>query len=183
MGTRRKDCPDPVPRRDVASFGDDRHDAGPEARPGLAALQAIFQAGLEAIDQDAGRAESCEFECRRGAEHKHRAQRKALEVETDRRDVLTEISGAHFESGRPERIEQFARDEVDLPEVGRLGIAPCQVSVPHEGSVMRIALDAMAARQSDGKPRSLAEAMLAVDRHGDYRALREGVLVCRMSDF
>ena len=115
MGTRRKDCPDPVPRRDVASFGDDRHDAGPEARPGLAALQAIFQAGLEAIDQDAGRAESCEFECRRGAEHKHRAQRKALEVETDRRDVLTEISWVHFESGRPERIEQFARDEVDLP--------------------------------------------------------------------
>jgi hypothetical protein len=183
MGRRRRDRPDPIPRRYPASFRYDRHNAGPEAGPGRAALQAILQSGLEAIDEDAGRAEAGEFQRRRGAQHKHRSQRKAFEVEPDRRDVLTEISGAHFESGRPERIEQFARDEVDLPEVGRLGIAPCQVSVPHEGSVMRIALDAMAARQSDGKPRSLAEAMLAVDRHGDYRALREGVLVCRMSDF
>src|ERR1700677_5167855 len=86
MGRRRKDRPDPVPRQDVASLGDDRHDAGPEAWPGRAAFQAFLQSGLEAIDQDAGRAESGEFERRRGAELKDRAQRKALEVEPDRRD-------------------------------------------------------------------------------------------------
>ena len=101
MGRRRKDGPDPVPRRDVASIGDDRHDAGSEAWPGRAALQAIFQSGLEAIDQDAGRAEPGEFERRRGSEMKHRAQRKALEVEPERRDIFAEISGVHFESGRP----------------------------------------------------------------------------------
>jgi hypothetical protein len=102
MGRRRKDCPDPVSRRDFASFRYDRHDAGPKARTGRAALQAILQSGLEAIDEDAGRAETGEFERRRGVELKYRAQRKALEVEPDRRDVLAEISGAHFESGRPE---------------------------------------------------------------------------------
>ena len=51
------------------------------------------------------------------AKPKQRAQRKAFEVEPDRRDVLAEISGAHFKSGCPEGIEQFARDEMDLPEV------------------------------------------------------------------
>ena len=105
MGRRRKDRPDPVPWRDVASFGDDRHDAGSEAWTGRATLEAILQSGLDAVDEDAGRAESGEFERRRGAEHKQGAQRKALEVEPDRRDVVAEISGMYFESGRPEGIE------------------------------------------------------------------------------
>jgi hypothetical protein len=48
---------------------------------------------------------------------------------------------------------------------------------------MRIAFDAMAAPQSDGKPRRLAEAMLAVDRDGDHRTVRGGVLQFRMPDF
>jgi hypothetical protein len=30
---------------------------------------------------------------------------EAFEIEPDRRNVLAEISGAHFESGSPERIE------------------------------------------------------------------------------
>jgi hypothetical protein len=54
----RKDRPDPVPRRDFASFRYDRHDASPVVWPGPAALQAILQSELEAIDADAGRAEA-----------------------------------------------------------------------------------------------------------------------------
>ena len=137
------------PQADVASVGDDRHDAGPEAWRGRAALQAFLQSGLEAIDEDAGRGKAGEFERRRGAEHKHGAKRKAFEVESDRCDVLAEISGADFESGPLERIEQFARDEMDLPEVGCLWIPPREVTVPHERSVMRITFNAMAARQCD----------------------------------
>ena len=105
MGRRRKDRSDPLSRRDNASFDYDRHDAGSEAWAGRAAFQEFPQSGLEAIDQDAGRAESGEFERRRGAELKYRAKRKAFEIEPDRRDVLAEISGMHFKSGRPERIE------------------------------------------------------------------------------
>ena len=105
MGRRRKDRLDPVPGRDFATFRYDRHDAGPKAWSGRAALQAILQSGLEAIDEDTGRAQTGEFERRRGAEQKHRAQRKAFEVEPDRRDIFAEISGMHFESGSPERIE------------------------------------------------------------------------------
>lgn len=183
MGRRGKDRPDPVPRRDVASFGNDRHDAGPEAWPGRAAFQAFLQSGLEAIDQDAGRAKAGEFERRRAAKLKYRAQRKAFEVEPDRRDVFAEISGVHFESGRPERIEQFARDEVDLPEVGRLWVPPRQITMPHKRSVMRVTFDALAARQCDRWPRRLAEAMLAVNRHSDHRALRDPVPPFGMLDF
>ena len=64
MGRRRKDRPDSIPRRDFASFGYDRHDAGPEAWPGRAALQAVLQSGLEAIDEDSWRAEAGKFERR-----------------------------------------------------------------------------------------------------------------------
>ena len=58
---------DPVPGRDLASLRYDRHDAGLEAWPGRAAPQAFLQSGLEAIDQDAGRAEASELERRRSA--------------------------------------------------------------------------------------------------------------------
>ena len=149
MGRRGKDRPDPVPRRDFASFRHDRHDAGPEAWPGRAAFQAFLQSGLEAIDEDARRAEAGEFERRRSAKPKQRAQRQAFEIKPDRRDVLAEIAGSDFESGYLERSEQLARNEVDLPEVLRPRIAARQISVPHVSSAMRIAFDAMAARQPD----------------------------------
>jgi hypothetical protein len=49
MGRRRKDRPDPVPRRDLASLHYDRHDAGLEAWPRRSAMQAILQSGLQRI--------------------------------------------------------------------------------------------------------------------------------------
>jgi hypothetical protein len=87
-----------------------------------------------------------ELEGRRGAKPEHRSQRKAFEIQADRRNILAEISRADVEARRPERVEQFVRDEMDLAEVGRFRIAARQVSVPYEGSVMRIAFDAIATR-------------------------------------
>jgi hypothetical protein len=150
MGRRRQDRPDPVPGREFASFRYDRHDAGPEAWPGRVALQAFLQSGLEAVDEEAGRAEAGELERRRGAEHKHRAKRKAFEVEPDRHDVLAEISGADFVPGPLERIEQFVRHEMDLPEVGRLCIAARQVATRKQEEALQAALLA-ALRVRNGK--------------------------------
>jgi hypothetical protein len=105
MGRRRKDRSDPVPGETSPSLVTIA--MTPALKRGVAAplFQAFLQSGLEAIDQDAGRAKAGEFESRRGAELKDCAQRKAFEVEPDRRDVFAEVSGVHFESGRPERIE------------------------------------------------------------------------------
>jgi hypothetical protein len=61
MGRRRKDRPDTVPRRHFAAFRYDRHDAGPETRSVRAALQSILQSGLEAINEDTGRAQAGEL--------------------------------------------------------------------------------------------------------------------------
>jgi hypothetical protein len=105
MGRRRKEGPDAVPRRHFASSRNDRHDAGPKARSGRAALQPILQSGLEAINEDAGRAQAGELEGRPGAKPEHCTQRETFEIEPDRRDVLAEISGADVEAGLPERIE------------------------------------------------------------------------------
>ena len=49
MCRRRKDRPDPVPGRDLASLRYDRHDAGLEAWPRRSAMQAILQSGLQRI--------------------------------------------------------------------------------------------------------------------------------------
>lgn len=163
MGRRWKHRPDSVSGRHFAAFRYDRHDAGSEAWSLRSALQSILQARLEAVDEDAGRTQAGKLQGRRSAKPEHSSQRKALEIEADGRDVLAEISGADVEARHPERAEQFARDEVDLAEIGRLRIAARQISVLHERSRMRIPLDAMAARQSDGKPGRLAETMPAVD--------------------
>src|ERR1700722_1538374 len=72
---------------------------------------------------------------------------------------------------------------MDLTEIWRHCIAARQVPVPHERSVMRITFDAAAAPQCDRWSRCLAEAMLAVDRHGDHRAPWEGAPLFRVSDF
>lgn len=47
---------------------------------------------------------------------------------------------------------------------------------------MRIAFDAMAARQCNRYSRDLAEAMSAIDAHGDHGAIRDGILFGK-SDF
>jgi len=65
MGRRRKESPDAVPRRHFASFRYDRHDAGSKVRSGHAALQPTLQSGLEAINEDARRADAGEPEGRR----------------------------------------------------------------------------------------------------------------------
>jgi hypothetical protein len=52
------------------------------------------RSGLEAINEDAGRAQAGELEGRRGAKPEHGPQWEAFEIEPDRRDVLAEISGA-----------------------------------------------------------------------------------------
>jgi hypothetical protein len=64
MGRRTKDRPNPVPGRDLASLRYNRQDAGLKAWPRRSALQAILQSGVDAIDEDAGRAEARKFERR-----------------------------------------------------------------------------------------------------------------------
>jgi len=96
--------------------------------------------------------------------------RKTFKVEPDRRDVLAEISGIHFESGRPEHIEQFARDEVDLPQVWRPRLSARQISVPDKLAVVGVPFDPMSRRESDGEAGSLAEPMLGIECYGDHRS-------------
>jgi type IV secretory pathway VirB10-like protein len=46
-----------------------------------------------------------------------RVQRQRLEIEPRRRNVFAEIPGTNVEARDSQCIEQFARDEVDLPQV------------------------------------------------------------------
>jgi hypothetical protein len=155
-------------RIDIASVQYDRHHAASENCPRLAFAQSIFQTSLETIDEDARRAKAGESDICRIGDPKHRIQRKLFEIEANRGDVLAEISGLYFEVGRPQYIEQFDRDQVDLPKVRRLRIATRQVPVPDKPSIMRVALDPESRRQNDRELVRLAESMLAVDRDGDY---------------
>ena len=90
-------------------------------------------------------------------------------MESDRSDVLAEVPGVDCKTQRFQETEQFAWNQMDLAEVGRLRTAARQVAVPHNASIMGIAIDASAGRQSDRLPRCLAEAMPAVDGYRDHR--------------
>lgn len=83
MRARWKDCPDPVPRGDDAALQHDCHHPGLETRSCRSAEQRTLQAGLEAIDQDAGRAQACKLDGRRVAQPEHSPKRKAFKVESD----------------------------------------------------------------------------------------------------
>jgi hypothetical protein len=114
--------------------------------------------------RDARRAKAGESDICRIADPKYRIQRKVFEIEANRGDVLAEISGLYFVAGRPQYIEQFDRDQVDLPKVCDAPSAGAGQNVR-----MRVALDPKPRRQNDREPIRLAESMLAVDRDGDYR--------------
>jgi hypothetical protein len=56
------------------------------------------QSGFEAIDENAGRAQTGEPNVRRNADAKLCVERQCLEIEPGRRDVFTEIPGTNVEA-------------------------------------------------------------------------------------
>ena len=97
-------------------------------------------------------------------------ERQRLEIEPRRRDVFAEIPGTDVEARLSQCIEQFAWDEVNLPQVWRLRLSARQISVPDKLAVVSIAFDPMSRRQNDGEAGSLAESMLGIERYGDDRS-------------
>ena len=96
-----------------------------------------------------------------------RVQRQRLEFEPGRRDVFAKIPGTDIEARVSQCIEQFARDEVNLPQVRRPRVSARQISVPDKLAVVGVAFDAISCSENDGEPWSLAEPVLGVDRYGD----------------
>jgi len=96
-----------------------------------------------------------------------RVQRQRLEFEPGRRDVFAKIPGTDIEARVSLCIEQFARDEVDLPQIRRPRVSARQISVPDKFAVVGVAFDAISCPENDGEPWSLAEPVLGVDRYGD----------------
>jgi hypothetical protein len=99
-----------------------------------------------------------------------RVQRQRLEIEPRRRNVFAEIPGTNVEARLSQCIEQFARDEVDLPQVWCPRLSARQISVPDKLAVVGVAFDPISRRENNGEPRSLAEPMLGIERYGDDRS-------------
>ena len=81
-------------------------------------------------------------------------ERQRLEIEPGRRDVFAKIPGTDVEARVSQCIEQFARDEVDLPQVRRPRVSARQISVPDKLAVVGVAFDAKSRRENDGEPGS-----------------------------
>jgi hypothetical protein len=99
-----------------------------------------------------------------------RVQRQRLEIEPRRRDVFAEIPGTNVEARLSHGIEQFARDEVDLPQVWRLRLSVRQISVPDKLAVVGVPFDPISRRENEREAGSLAEPMLSIERYGDNRS-------------
>ena len=80
---------------------------------------------------------------------------------------FAKIPGTDIEARVSQCIEQFARDEADLPQVRRPRVSARQISMPDKLAVVGVAFDAISCRENDGEPWSLAEPVLGVDRYGD----------------
>lgn len=126
-----------------------------------------FKASPEAVDEDAGSPEASQLYDRRGSELDKRAERHPLEVQAGGGDILAEVAGANLEASFEERREEFGRDQVNLPEIGKTGPAACQIAVPDERAGVSVAFDAVAFHQSYAVPDWFAEVMPRVggDRH------------------
>jgi hypothetical protein len=68
---------------------------------------------------------------------------------------------------RPQGVEQFARYQMHLAEIGKARSPAGQIPVPNEGASVRVSFDAMLFYQDDGAlRRPLAEMMPFIGRHG-----------------
>jgi hypothetical protein len=111
-----------------------------------------FQAGLEAVDEDARRPEAGQFYDCRGSEFDHRSERHPLEVETGSGDVFAKLSWSNREATRREGCEELGWDQVNLPQIGKPRLATSEIAVPNERASVGVAFDAMALHHQDPIP-------------------------------
>jgi hypothetical protein len=81
--------------------------------------QPFLQAGLEAVDEDAWRAQARQPDHCRGSDPEFGIQRQLFEIEFRRRYVFAKFAGAHLVTGGMQGLEQFRRDKVDLAQIRR----------------------------------------------------------------
>ena len=100
---------------------------------------------------------------------------KRAEVDAGRGDVLAEVSRSDLEPGRPQLVEELGVDQVDLAQVGRVGVLADAGAVLHGGALVGVALDAAPGEQPDAQPRRLAEPVALAQVHRRHRGRVQGV--------
>lgn len=105
------------------------------------------QAGGEAVDVFAGAAEAGHFDQRFVPQPQAGTAREAEQVDPAGRNVLTQLAGANAEALFRQFIEQFGMHQVDLAQVGRIGVFPLVIAVLNRAPKVGIALDPEARQQ------------------------------------
>jgi len=131
----------------------------------------VFQAGLEAVDQYARRPQTRELDDRVVANREPTAKRQLLQSKALGRDIFAKLAGMNVEAVVPHRQQQFFADQMNLPQIGKPGMAAREIPMLYVRARMRIALDAMTFNEIDAGSNALAEMMPRIERHGANGAL------------
>lgn len=170
MRTGRQFHLDDVAWLDAAAGGDDGHDArlAHEAAVRGPIEDRLHEPASEAVDLHARVAQPGDLDARFPAEAQARPARQREKVDPGGGDVLAEVAGPHGEAFPVEFVEEFAMDQVDLPEVGLRGVPAKARQVLDGPAEMRVAGDAEAFDERDAGGAGLAESMGRVRRHRDH---------------
>jgi hypothetical protein len=162
---------DRIARADIAGRDDHAHYASLAShRTNLVAPDDFAeQAGLKPIDLDAWIPQSCDLDDGRGAESEERPHRQIEQRNATRGDVLAELTRLHRESGGQELVVKFGVDEVNLPQIRRIGIPRDTRAMLHCRSSMRVAVYAEPFDQSNRRLVLFAESVRIASRDGNYR--------------
>jgi hypothetical protein len=127
------------------------------------------QAILQAVELGAGVTEASNLDHRILAEVKFRPSGKGQEVDAAGGDVLAHLASADRKAAVPQFIVQLSMDEVDLAQVGLLGVAGDAGAVLHGGPGVGIALDAETGEEADALIGGFGEGVgrAAVHSHDD----------------
>ena len=131
-----------------------------------------FKASPEAVDEEAGRPEPGQLYDHRRSEFDKGPERHLLEVQAGSGDVLAKVAGVDLKAGFEEGSEELGRNQVDLSEIGQVGLGTGEIAMRDERAGVGVAFDAVAFHQHYAVLARFAEVVPAISSNRDHSSLR-----------
>ena len=158
-----------IANSDAASEHDNAHYSGPayqDARP-ISVAELLQQAGLKRLDLSTWVTDSGHGDKSGLSEPNHRSDGQVVDFDTLRSDVLAQLAWGHPVPGGGKHLYELASDEVNLPEIGLVGVSSEPGAVLHKRPRVCVSSDTHTRNQLDLLDRMLREVvhLAQVERH------------------
>jgi hypothetical protein len=134
-----------------------------------------FEAGPEAVDEHAGRAQTGELDDSARPHLDARPERHPFELQAFCGDVLAELSRSDVIAFRSQSFEKLGWDKVHLAQIGESRLPSGEIPVFDESAGVRIPFDAAALDQQNTSLRPFAETVRSISGHRHDAALQHEI--------